>query len=189
MKTLTLMILIFCFFFSACKAKKNEDTSSNQTVSKINKQSIKQNSNTDEIKIKSSNRNDITPAAANQAKQLNQPIQSVPAEQLNQPIQSVPAEQSGQTVQSEELESWKEEASKNLKPVPLKPKQKLTVNNLVNNDLAKKNKKQAGNVRKKELVMADKAAKMKAAERTKLLDLNEENDFGKVQKIERQEPN
>ena len=65
----------------------------------------------------------------------------------------------------------------------------MTINNLVNNDLAKKNKKQAGTVRKKELVIADKAAKMKAIERTKMLDLSEKNNFGKVQKVERQDPN
>ena len=91
MKNLTFIILIFCFFFSACKAKKNEETSSNKTVNKISKQFIKQKSNSDEVKKISSNQNDIAPVAVNQ---------------LNQ---SVSAQQLGQTVQSEELESWKKE--------------------------------------------------------------------------------
>ena len=58
-----------------------------------------------------------------------------------------------------------------------------------NNDLVKENEKQAGNIRKKELAMADKTTKMKAIEKTKMLDLSEDNNFGKVQNIERQEPN
>jgi len=164
MKTQFFIILFLCLLFQACKAKTDNKTAQKKTPDKITTQMAKQKLNV--------------------VDGVNQADQTVQTDQTDQTVQADQASQASQASQAEDLKSWKKKVEKDLKPLPLKPRPVLTISST-----AKKEITTAKTVKKKELMMADRAAKTKIKEVTKKLDLRKENNFGKPQKVEYKEIN
>ena len=174
MKTQFFIILFLCLLFQACKAKTDNKIVQKKTPDKIIAQTIKQKSTAVVIVNKT-----------DQTAQTSKPTAAVivnkagQAAQTNKPVAAVVVNKADQ---SEDLKLWKEKVAKDLKPIPLKSQSAMTISSTVKKEITT-----AKNVKKKELVMADKTMKRKTAETTKKLELSKDNNFGKIQKVEYKE--
>jgi len=160
MKTKIFIFLFLCLFFQACKAKTDDNSIQKKFPDKITVTKFS-HKKADNIVANQTNKTDITGKTG----------------------KTNIVDKADTANQTEDLKAWKESVSKNLKPVPLKTKAVPTV--IIS---AKREKLSAKNIHKKEMTTADRNTKMKIAETTKKLDLSKENNFGKIQSIERQDP-
>jgi len=158
MKAHLLIFFYLCLLFPACKAKTDNKSVRKKAPDKITAAMLPVKKTDDDVAGNQTDKADITGKITIIDK----------ADTSNQ---------------NEDLKSWKERVSKDLKPVLLKTKTTPTVS-----ISAKGEKISAKKTHKKEMTTANRNTKIKIAETTKKLDLSKENNFGKTQSIEHQDP-